>query len=79
MILENIVLNEVEPGDYELIALPLPLEGRRWKSSPRGVSRRWPIMTEKGIHTDFRDNMTYGEYLHLDKVAVESAALVRPS
>lgn len=26
MILENIVLSEVEPGDYELIALPLPLQ-----------------------------------------------------
>lgn len=26
-ILENIVLNEVEPGDYELIALPLAIEG----------------------------------------------------
>ncbi len=26
LILENIVLNEVEPGDYELIALPLPLK-----------------------------------------------------
>lgn len=26
-ILENIVLNDVEPGDYELIALPLALEG----------------------------------------------------
>jgi arylformamidase len=26
MILENIVLSEVEPGDYELIALPLPLK-----------------------------------------------------
>jgi arylformamidase len=26
-ILENIVLNHVEPGDYELIALPLPLAG----------------------------------------------------
>lgn len=25
-------------------------------------------MTEKGIHTDFRDNMTYGEYLHLDQL-----------
>ena len=25
MILENIVLDTVEPGDYELIALPLPL------------------------------------------------------
>ena len=25
MILENIVLDAVEPGDYELIALPLPL------------------------------------------------------
>ena len=26
MILENIVLSAVEPGDYELIALPLPLK-----------------------------------------------------
>lgn len=25
-------------------------------------------LTEKGIHVDFKDNMTYGEYLHLDKV-----------
>ncbi|GKV55228.1 tryptophan 2,3-dioxygenase [Sporosarcina sp. NCCP-2222] len=25
-------------------------------------------MTEKGIHTDFKENMTYGEYLRLDKV-----------
>ncbi|WP_342507352.1 tryptophan 2,3-dioxygenase [Sporosarcina sp. FSL K6-2383] len=25
-------------------------------------------MTEKGIHTDFRDNMTYSEYLNLDKL-----------
>lgn len=25
-------------------------------------------MTEKGIHTDFRESMTYGEYLNLDKV-----------
>lgn len=25
-------------------------------------------MKEKGIHTDFRESMTYGEYLHLDKV-----------
>ncbi len=25
-------------------------------------------MTEKGIHTDFKDNMTYGEYLNLDKL-----------
>lgn len=25
-------------------------------------------MSEKGIHTDFRENMTYGEYLRLDKV-----------
>lgn len=25
-------------------------------------------MSEKGIHTDFKDNMTYGEYLNLDKV-----------
>lgn len=27
LILENIVLDNVEPGDYELIALPLPLAG----------------------------------------------------
>lgn len=40
LILENIVLTEVEPGDYELIALPLPLvEG---DGSPvRAVLRRW--------------------------------------
>ncbi|WP_301110141.1 tryptophan 2,3-dioxygenase [Sporosarcina sp.] len=25
-------------------------------------------MTEKGIHTDFRESMTYGEYLDLDKM-----------
>ena len=25
-------------------------------------------MDEKGIHTDFKDNMTYGEYLNLDKI-----------
>ncbi|AMQ04602.1 tryptophan 2,3-dioxygenase [Sporosarcina psychrophila] len=25
-------------------------------------------MTEKGIHTDFKDNMTYSEYLNLDKL-----------
>ncbi|MGD6817915.1 tryptophan 2,3-dioxygenase [Metabacillus sp. 113a] len=24
--------------------------------------------TEKAIHTDFRNSMTYGEYLHLDKI-----------
>ncbi|WP_318618250.1 arylformamidase [Sporosarcina sp. YIM B06819] len=40
MILENIVLNAVEPGDYELIALPLPL--RDGDGSPvRAVLRRW--------------------------------------
>ena len=40
MILENIVLDTVDPGDYELIALPLPLaEG---DGSPvRAVLRRW--------------------------------------
>lgn len=40
MILENIVLEGVDPGDYELIALPLPLvEG---DGSPvRAVLRRW--------------------------------------
>lgn len=25
-------------------------------------------MNDKGIHTDFRESMTYGEYLHLDQV-----------
>ncbi|MCM3744722.1 arylformamidase [Sporosarcina luteola] len=41
LILENIVLTEVEPGDYELIALPLPIEGG--DGSPvRAVMRRWP-------------------------------------
>lgn len=25
-------------------------------------------MSEKGIHTNFRDHMTYGEYLHLDRL-----------
>ncbi|WP_203249272.1 arylformamidase [Sporosarcina beigongshangi] len=40
MILENIVLRAVEPGDYELIALPLPL--RDGDGSPvRAVLRRW--------------------------------------
>ncbi|MCM3638617.1 arylformamidase [Sporosarcina luteola] len=40
LILENIVLTEVEPGDYELIALPLPIEGG--DGSPvRAVIRRW--------------------------------------
>ena len=39
MILENIVLRAVEPGDYELIALPLPL--RDGDGSPvRAVIRR---------------------------------------
>ncbi len=39
MILENIVLHAVEPGDYELIALPLPL--RDGDGSPvRAVLRR---------------------------------------
>ncbi|WP_262175642.1 arylformamidase [Saccharococcus sp. Marseille-Q5394] len=40
LILENIVLTGVEPGDYELIALPLPIEGG--DGSPvRAVIRRW--------------------------------------
>ncbi|MCG3087660.1 arylformamidase [Sporosarcina cyprini] len=40
LILENIVLDEVEPGDYELIALPLPLQGA--DGSPvRAVVRKW--------------------------------------
>lgn len=39
LILENIVLQEIEPGDYELIALPLPIEGG--DGSPvRAVIRR---------------------------------------
>lgn len=41
LILENIVLEDIEPGDYELIALPLPIEGG--DGSPvRAVIRRWP-------------------------------------
>ena len=41
LILENIVLDNVEPGDYELIALPLPIEGG--DGSPvRAVVRKWP-------------------------------------
>ncbi|MDW0116655.1 arylformamidase [Sporosarcina thermotolerans] len=40
LILENIVLADVEPGDYELIALPLPIKGG--DGSPvRAVVRRW--------------------------------------
>ncbi|MGN7386136.1 arylformamidase [Sporosarcina sp. SAFN-015] len=40
LILENIVLENVEPGDYELIALPLPIEGG--DGSPvRAVVRKW--------------------------------------
>lgn len=39
-ILENIVLHGIEEGDYELIALPLPIEGG--DGSPvRAVIRRW--------------------------------------
>lgn len=26
------------------------------------------IIMEKGIHTDFKENMTYGEYLQLDSL-----------
>ncbi|MBO0587171.1 tryptophan 2,3-dioxygenase [Sporosarcina sp. E16_8] len=32
------------------------------------MKRSIPVMTEKGIHTDFKDNMTYSEYLNLDKL-----------
>ncbi|MDN4606629.1 arylformamidase [Sporosarcina highlanderae] len=40
LILENIVLASVEPGDYELIALPLPIKGG--DGSPvRAVVRKW--------------------------------------
>lgn len=40
LILENIVLETIEPGDYELIALPLPIEGG--DGSPvRAVVRKW--------------------------------------
>lgn len=39
-ILENIVLDSIEPGDYELIALPLPIKGG--DGSPvRAVVRKW--------------------------------------
>ncbi|KOP71661.1 tryptophan 2,3-dioxygenase [Cytobacillus solani] len=30
---------------------------------------------EKGIHTDFKENMTYGEYLHLDKILTSQRRL----
>lgn len=30
---------------------------------------------EKGIHTDFKDNMTYGEYLNLDKILTSQKRL----
>ncbi len=26
------------------------------------------VIMEKGIHTDFKENMTYGEYLQLDSL-----------
>lgn len=26
------------------------------------------VIIEKGIHTDFKENMTYGEYLQLDSL-----------
>lgn len=32
-------------------------------------------MTEKGIHTDFRESMTYGEYLHLDQILASQQRL----
>lgn len=32
-------------------------------------------MKERGIHTDFRESMTYGEYLHLDKVLTSQERL----
>ncbi|MDQ0272492.1 arylformamidase [Cytobacillus purgationiresistens] len=45
-ILENIMVDYVEPGDYELIALPLPLKNA--DGSPvRAVIRR---LTEEGLH-----------------------------
>ncbi|MED3571055.1 tryptophan 2,3-dioxygenase [Cytobacillus praedii] len=30
---------------------------------------------EKGIHTDFKENMTYGEYLHLDQILTSQKRL----
>ncbi|MCD7035667.1 tryptophan 2,3-dioxygenase [Metabacillus sp. GX 13764] len=30
--------------------------------------KKQPADTEKSIHTDFRENMTYGEYLQLDQI-----------
>ena len=36
-VLENLVLDEVAPGDYELIALPLKLAERRRLAGARGA------------------------------------------
>ena len=36
-------------------------------------------MDDKGIYTDFKEQMTYGEYLNLDKVLSSQTRLVRPS
>lgn len=40
-----------------------------------GPSKVEARMTEKGIHTDFKDNMTYGEYLNLDKLLTSQQRL----
>ena len=37
-VLENLVLDEIEPGDYELIALPLKLATRRCLTRTRGAA-----------------------------------------
>ncbi len=36
-IVENLVLADVAPGDYELIALPLKLQGSRCSAGARGA------------------------------------------
>ncbi len=37
------------------------------------------VIMEKGIHTDFKENMTYGEYLQLDRFTIFSKEIIRPS
>lgn len=37
------------------------------------------VIMEKGIHTDFKENMTYGEYLQLDSLLSSQKKIIRPS
>ncbi len=36
------------------------------------------VIMEKGIHTDFKENMTYGEYLQLDSLLSSPKEIIRP-